>query len=70
MDDKFIISEEQKNRLKELLTEEEYKALTDLKFNDFYDTLSGFIDIRYEDCEPTPKSDALEAIYYEIYNQN
>lgn len=70
MDDKFIISEEQKSRLKELLTEEEYKSLIELKFNDFYDTLSGFIDIRYEDCEPTSKSDALEAIYYEIYNQN
>lgn len=70
MDDKFIISEEQKNKLKELLTENEYKTLIDLKFNEFYDTLSGFIDIRYEDCEPTQKSDALEAIYYEIYNQN
>lgn len=70
MDNKFIISEEQKNRLKQLLTSDEYNALINLTFNDFYDTFSGFIDIRYEDCEPTLQSEALETIYYEIYNQN
>lgn len=70
MDDKFIVSEEQNDKLKDLLTEEEYNQLVNLEFNDFYDTLSGFIDIRYENCEPTPKSEALEAVYYEIYNQN
>lgn len=70
MDDKFIVSEEQKGKLKDLLTEEKYNKLINLEFNDFYDTLSVFIDIRYENCEPISKSDALEAVYYEIYNQN
>ena len=68
--DKFIVTAEQWERLKGLLTEEEYSKLKPLEWEDFFYEFSGFIDIRYEDCEPTPKSDALEAIYYEIYNQN
>ena len=68
--DKFIVTADQWERLKELLTEEEYSKLKPLEWEDFFYEFNGLIDIRYEDCEPTPKSDALEAIYYEIYNQN
>ena len=68
--DKFIVTDKQKVQLKTLLTKEEYEKLIVLEWEEFQDELSRCIDVRYIDDEPTKEADAIENIYYEIYNQN
>ncbi|MCH5142937.1 MAG: hypothetical protein J1G07_04430 [Clostridiales bacterium] len=68
--DKFIITDKQKEQLKSLLTREEYERVIALEWEDFSVELSGCIDVRYIDDEPTKEAEAIENIYYEIYNQN
>lgn len=69
----MIITEEQKLRLKELLSSEEYKNLIS-KINDSGDFLSELDDLiisRFdENDENTPDSERLQRIFDEIYNQN
>lgn len=65
----FFITEEQKRRLKELLTQEEYDKLIVLKDDAFFDELGGYIDIRVSGGEPTQDGVKLDDLHYEIYNQ-
>ncbi len=67
---KFILTDSQKERLKSLLTEEEYKRLTALEWGDFFDELNDCIVMRFKDNEPTPEALVIQGIYDEIYNQN
>ena len=66
---KFFITDEQKRRLKELLTQEEYNKLIVLTDAEFFDVLGDYIDIRVCDGEPTLDGKKLDDIYYEMYNQ-
>lgn len=69
----MIIYEEQKNILKALLSDEEYSNLLAVEndIDKFQDLLDEYIFDRFDgNQEPTKESDKLEAIYYEIYNQN
>lgn len=68
----MIISEEQKQKLKRLLTESEYAEISKY-FDDigkFQDFLNDYIVMRFKNDEPTPEADKLEGLYFEIYNQN
>lgn len=69
MDD-FIVTDKQKERLKQALTEEEYNRLISLVWGDFYSELNDCIVMRFIDDEPTPKAWVIQRIYDEIYNQN
>lgn len=68
--DKFIVTDKQKKQLKNLLTKEEYEKVIALEWEEFSAELSRCIDVRYIDDAPTKESEAIEDIYYEIYNQN
>ena len=69
----MIITQEQKNRLKELLTEREYKHLMQYVFDifQFQTELDDLIVSRFdENDENTEDSELLQRLYDEIYNQN
>ena len=70
----MIISQEQLNRLKDLLTDEEFanilNAVKENSIDKFQDLLNDYIVMRFENDEPTEEADKLESIYFEIYNQN
>lgn len=68
--DNFIVTENQKERLKNALTEEEYNRLIPLVWGDFFSELNDCIVTRFSDDEPTPKAWIIQRIYDEIYNQN
>ncbi len=68
---KFIITTEQKEKLKNILTEEEFRNLCPLVWDDFFVELNECTILRFnEDDEPTDISNQLEDIYFEILNQN
>lgn len=69
-DKNFIVTEKQRTRLKDLLNDEEYNEVFSHDWEEFSYALSRCIDVRYIDDAPTPESDAIENIYYEIYEQN
>ena len=69
----MIIYEEQRSRLKELLSPDEYSNLLAVEndIDKFQELLDEYIFDRFDgNQEPTDKSDELERVYYEIYNQN
>lgn len=65
------ITENQKDRLKNILDEQEYEELIKDDIADFFTDLHLFI-IGYMDEEynSTKESDELQKLYDEIYNQN
>ncbi len=68
---KFLITTEQKEKLKNTLTEEEYKNVFSFEGDDFLGELSCCILDRFDgDGAHTPESSQLEDIYFEILNQN
>lgn len=69
----MIITEEQKQQLQELLTEEEFAALMAYEndVGEFESELNALITTRFDaEDEATAESNKLEDLYYEIYNQN
>ena len=69
----IILTENQKNELKNILEEKEYQELIEIE-EDVFDFLvelhlliDGYMD---EDYNDTKESEKLQAIYDEIYNQN
>lgn len=68
--DNFIVTDNQKEKLKNVLTEEEYNRLIPLVWDDFFSELNDCIVTRFIDDEPTPEAWAVQRIYDEIYNQN
>lgn len=70
MKNKFIITEGQKENLKQLLSKEEYNKIILKKWDDFFVELAGLVATRFENDEPTEQSNALDKIYIQIYNQN
>ena len=70
----FIVTNSQKDRLKERLSKEDYEKLqTDLSENrveDFCIDLDEFIIDRFVNDEPTDKARELQSIYDEIIAQN
>ena len=65
------ITENQKDRLKNILDEQEYEELIKDDIADFFTDLHLFI-LGYMDEEynSTKESDELQKLYDEIYNQN
>ena len=65
------ITENQKNRLKNILDKEEYEKLmkNDIAdfFNDLHWLIIGYMD---KDYNSTKESDELQRLYDEIHNQN
>lgn len=70
MANKFIITDKQKERLKNLLTEEEYSSLLFKEWEDFTLELNELIVMYFNNDEPTEKSNELERILDEIENTN
>ncbi len=70
MSNKFIITEEQKEQLRQLLSKEEYNKVILKKWDDFFVELAGLVATRFENDEPTKESNALDRLYTQIYNQN
>ena len=65
------ITENQKNRLKNIIDEQEYEELMKNDIADFFSDLHlliiGYMD---EDYNSTKESDELQRLYDEIYNLN
>ena len=65
------ITENQKNRLRDILDEKEYQDLMEEEIADFFTDLHlliiGYMD---EEYNHTNESDKLQKLYDEIYNQN
>ncbi len=70
MTNKFVITEEQKGKLRRLLTEKEFNNLLSKEWEIFFDELNYLIVSRFVNDEPTEQSNALDKIYIQIYNQN
>lgn len=64
------VTQEQKSKLKELLTEREYNTVFSLDGEEFFSMLDNCIVDRFEDDEPTDEALAIQRIYDEIYLQN
>lgn len=67
---KFFVTEEQKEKLKLILSKEEYDALMRLEWEEFHDEIIGYAVMRYENDEPTKEALTLEDIQNEVLNQN
>ena len=69
----IILTEKQKNELKNILEEKEYQELIEIEEGVFdflvelHLLIDGYMD---EDYNDTKESEKLQAIYDEIYNQN
>ena len=67
---KFFITDEQQDKLKKILTQEEFDNLITLKNNAFFDMLYNYINNQIHNGELTPIGTLLKDIYFEIINQS